>query len=338
MNILESAKPHQFEAARTETIEGLDLASVVDEDTYDAVVRLLAKAMNAPVSLFSVVYRDKQVFKARIGLDSRETSRNVSFCAHAINQNHSDLFEVEDATLDERFADNPLVSETHLVGSYIGAVVNAPNNLPVGTICSIAPHKREFSDYDRACMRDAKQLMEAALLMKSQSIKDYLTGLYNRRSFDDHLQREWGRAYRHLVPFTLLLLDIDNFKAYNDTFGHAAGDECLRKVADAIRSVASRAGDLVARYGGEEFVAVLPESGLEPAKMLAENIRTVVEALNIDNPGGAHRKVTLSIGGAVVSSKEHLIRGTEAMLALADTNLYKCKDEGRNRVSIQEMI
>jgi diguanylate cyclase (GGDEF)-like protein len=165
---------------------------------------------------------------------------------------------------------------------------------------------------------------------------DSLTGLANRRSFDKQIETEWLRASREGTPLSLLLIDVDQFKSYNDIYGHQAGDECLRAVADVLSRAARRPGDLVARYGGEEVAVLLPDTDDAGAATVAENIRAQVEALALRHsanpPSGI---VTISIGSAtLVPAHERSPGGTREIIALADNALYRSKQDGRNRVSV----
>lgn len=164
------------------------------------------------------------------------------------------------------------------------------------------------------------------------SFMDALTGLANRRRFDEVFQEEWQRACRHGAPLTLVIADIDYFKRYNDSLGHPEGDRCLAQVAAVFASHARRASDLAARYGGEEFVLLLPDIGMQRALEIAEAVRAACETLAIAHPdSGAGPWVTLSVGVAVCMP----VKGDE-MLALveeADAALYRAKHQGRNRVA-----
>jgi diguanylate cyclase (GGDEF)-like protein len=158
---------------------------------------------------------------------------------------------------------------------------------------------------------------------------DGLTGIPNRRSFDATLAREWRRLSRATASLSVVLLDVDHFKQYNDTYGHGPGDECLKAVARALSSAIHRPADLVARYGGEEFVVLLPETTLEGALQAAETVRTSVAALNIAHAGSSAAKhVTVSLGVASVIPHD----GVDAtqLLAAADEQLYAAKKAGRN--------
>ena len=159
---------------------------------------------------------------------------------------------------------------------------------------------------------------------------DALTGVANRRAFDLTSAREWLRAARDGVPMSLLLLDIDHFKAFNDFYGHQAGDACLRSVAAAAGSVIRRPADMLARYGGEEFAVILPGIGLDAAVEIAEQIRAAIAHRHIPHDADALGYVTVSIGAACLTPSAG--GAVESLTAQADTALYAAKRGGRNRV------
>ena len=166
---------------------------------------------------------------------------------------------------------------------------------------------------------------------------DGLTGVANRRRFDEFVMQEWRRAARDTKPMSLILLDIDFFEAYNDTYGHQAGDDCLKRVAEALNGAIRRPGDMVARYGGEEFVAVLPGTHSEGAALLAETLRARVEALGIAHAASwAGDRVTISVGVATTAPDRD--SSPAPLIAAADRALYQAKHEGRNRVVIADVI
>lgn len=163
------------------------------------------------------------------------------------------------------------------------------------------------------------------------STQDGLTGLANRRRFDEVLNAEFLRLHRSAGRLSLIMLDVDHFKDYNDTYGHVAGDACLRQVGEVLAGLVNRVPDLVARYGGEEFCVLLPETNLNGAVLLAERIRVGVEALGIKHgtsPVANH--VTVSCG--VVAPNAATITAAEELVILADRQLYLAKSHGRNRV------
>lgn len=175
-------------------------------------------------------------------------------------------------------------------------------------------------------------LQEQALELKKLSAFDSLTGLANRRSLDDMLDREFRRASRASLPIAVVMIDIDLFKPFNDAYGHPAGDRCLVDVARTMQGLVNRPGDLVARYGGEEFIVVLPETDLDGAVAVARELRTGVHQLGIAHSSSSHDAVvTISQGvAAVVPSRTDIFEG---LIAKADVALYAAKRAGRNRIA-----
>ena len=165
------------------------------------------------------------------------------------------------------------------------------------------------------------------------AITDKLTNLYNRRYFDRFFKREWQRARRNKQSIALIMLDIDKFKNYNDTYGHLAGDQCLESIAEQIKRTLKRPGDFVARYGGEEFAVVLPNTPLEGATSLAEEIREEIESLSIQFEK-IETKATVSLGVAALIPDSRM--APEDLIAAADAALYQAKESGRNRVISQD--
>lgn len=172
------------------------------------------------------------------------------------------------------------------------------------------------------------ELEQANQRLQALTMQDGLTGIYNRRYFDDKLLAEWQRAIRNRESLALLLIDIDHFKDFNDRHGHLAGDECLRRVAQVIRSTITRPSDAAARYGGEEFAVILPDTTAEGAVHVAENIRQSLQQVRINLENGV-TQVSVSIGAAAVVPSE--ARSPQDLVASADSALYQAKAAGRNR-------
>jgi two-component system chemotaxis family response regulator WspR len=172
--------------------------------------------------------------------------------------------------------------------------------------------------------------------LETLAAMDALTGVANRRAFDLTSAREWLRAARDGAPMSLLLLDIDHFKAFNDFYGHQAGDACLKAVAAAAASVIRRPADMLARYGGEEFAVILPGIGLEGAVEMAEQIRAAIAHRHFPHDASALGHVTVSIGAACV--RPGVGSAVESLTAQADAALYAAKRYGRNRVRAPEGV
>ncbi|MES2760228.1 MAG: diguanylate cyclase [Pseudomonadota bacterium] len=189
----------------------------------------------------------------------------------------------------------------------------ADEPLFIGLLHDITHHKRSETALQHAAM------------------VDQLTQIANRRRFDSFLDQEWARATRSGQPLSLIVLDVDHFKLYNDTLGHAAGDLCLQQVAAALQSRALRATDLAARYGGEEFVLLFAETTLETATLLAESIRALVESLQLPHPRSSTSAwLTVSVGVATIVPTQ--FDRIEEFFVAADRMMYAAKDAGRNRV------
>ena len=180
-------------------------------------------------------------------------------------------------------------------------------------------------------LRDVTDEKRAQVALEQLATRDGLTGLANRRCFDDTLNAEWQRALRNQQPLSLLMVDVDNFKQYNDAYGHLGGDECLQRIANAVSSE-MRANDLVARYGGEEFAVILPNQSLKGAAIVAERIRCRVEQLRLPNLGSQQHVVTVSIGAATALASPET--DPSQLVATADSALYRAKHMGRNRISL----
>jgi two-component system cell cycle response regulator len=182
-----------------------------------------------------------------------------------------------------------------------------------------------------ALLHDITHHKQSENALQRAALIDPLTKIANRRHFDTFLEKEWQRAIRSSQPLSLIVLDVDHFKGYNDSLGHAAGDTCLQQVAMALQSHALRATDLAARYGGEEFVLLFGETGFEAACVLAESIRAHIESLNIPNPRSAtSRWVTASLGVATIVPTQ--LDDIKEFFVRADRAMYAVKEAGRNAV------
>ncbi len=202
-------------------------------------------------------------------------------------------------------------------GLSLGAVdyITKPFNLPIV----------------RARVRNYLALKHKTDMLESMAHIDSLTNIPNRRRFNEMLDVEWRRCLRTKLPLSLLMIDVDHFKAYNDRFGHGAGDLCLATIANTLAAELARPGDVVARYGGEEFAVVLPETDTEGALQTAERLRTAIIVKDFSKAAvGESRSVTISIGCATILPQDDL--DSIKLIESADKKLYQAKAAGRNRV------
>jgi len=188
----------------------------------------------------------------------------------------------------------------------------------------------------KARVRTHLELKHHRDVLENLSTLDGLTGIPNRRRFDDFLQREWMRSIREGYQLSLVMMDIDQFKAYNDNYGHAAGDECLKRVAQQLYTMPHRPADFIARYGGEEFVSVLPKTDIEGALTVAEKMRLEIETLKIPHAYSSVSDIlTISLGLSTIFPLKDL--SPKILINGADKCLYESKKNGRNRSSSKDL-
>ncbi|HCP29657.1 MAG TPA: diguanylate cyclase response regulator [Pseudomonas sp.] len=233
--------------------------------------------------------------------------------------------------------EDPLVKRAAFAAGANDYLVKLPDTIEL--VARIRYHSRSYltllqrDEAYRALRVSQQQLLDSTLMLQRLMNSDGLTGLSNRRHFDEYLELEWRRAMREQQQLSLLMIDVDYFKAYNDTFGHLAGDEALRRVAEAIRGSCSRPSDLPARYGGEEFALVLPNTSPGGARLVAEKLRQSVLGLAIEHTApAAGAYLTVSVGLATqVPAIGSLCR---QLISAADKGLYQAKNGGRNQVGV----
>ena len=341
---------------RRRALLDLEILDTAGEAEFDDLVALASEICTAPISAVSLIDSERQWFKASIGLALCETPISSSFCAHAIEQ--EGIFLVEDATKDERFKQNPLVVGDPMIRFYAGMPLYAREGVAVGTLCVIDTVPRSLSANQMNALAILSRQVQARIELRSNRKKllsslkanreltaelqhnnqilahansqlerlvsiDSLTGMLNRRAFEDLMNTEYSKARRGQRPLSLLIMDIDNFKMRNDQFGHAVGDEALRQVSEVVRKVI-RAGDSAARIGGEEFAIVLPETTTDQASFIAKRLQELLTLLGNDN----FPRITLSIGIACLGVN---MTDWGTLLAKADHAMYAAKQAGKNR-------
>ena len=205
----------------------------------------------------------------------------------------------------------------------------------LGMALAYATDRQHRENYLQNCMIELNrlELMRQAQQLSILSQQDALTGLANRRYLDEVLENEWKRAMRHEMPITIMMIDIDFFKPYNDTLGHIQGDQCLRRIAISLGSLTSRSGDLAARYGGEEFLLLFSMTDQEQALIPVKRLMEVVRTININHPKSPVSKyVTISVG--VTTMTPNINDSLSGFIAQADHALYTAKSNGRNQYHI----
>jgi diguanylate cyclase (GGDEF)-like protein len=327
------------EPQRQQALDELELLDTPAELYLDTLVRLTRELFEVDTVLISLIDRDRQWFKASVGLEPAETSRDISFCGHAVAARHP--LVVENALLDPRFTDNPVVTGPPFVRFYAGQPLLYKDQ-PIGTLCLLHPQPRQLNEQERARLRDLATLVEGYLALRSVSqhahklreavtreqrkaLIDPLTQLWNRAALSQFFPREQAGAAATNLQLGLVYADLDHFKQVNDQFGHGAGDLVLRESARRL-GAALRPDDLLMRLGGEEFIALVSVHDADELGHIAERMRKAIG----DTPitlAPKQLSISISLGTALLlpgeSQAELLERGDQA--------LYLAKKQGRNR-------
>jgi len=360
---MEAAGLPENETERLAELQSYQILDTLPEEAYDDIAYLASQICSCPIALVSLIDKNRQWFKSRIGVEASETARDLAFCAHAILE-PGELLEISDTRQDPRFAAHPLVVDGPLIRFYAGAPLVTSSGSALGTLCVIDRQPRELSDAQKQALRALsrqvmtqlelrqtvtelsrrsaqqrryeeqlrgyqRKLERSNKLLEVQTVTDPLTGLFNRRAFLAKLEEESERARRHGLPLSLALLDVDAFKSYNDTYGHPAGDEVLKRVAQVLQGHKRRT-DFVARHGGEEFAVILVNTDEAGGRILAERFRQAIEKANWRD-----RPVTASFGLAAAVGSE---QPTSSLINDADRALYQAKKRGRNRVALASSV
>ncbi len=344
------------EVKRLAALDAYQIMDTAPEQAYDDLLMLACAICDAPIALVTLLDTERQWFKAKVGVDVTETPIEDAFCAEAI-AGQGELMEVQDASNDPRFATNRLVTGEPGIRFYAGAPLITSAGVQLGTVCVIDRVPRALDARSKAALMalsrqvvtllelrrseaqlralsDAQQLKQLELegyqrqletlneLLQLQATLDPLTGLNNRRAFDDVLCVEIARTERTGASLALIFVDVDYFKTFNDQFGHLEGDLALQQVASLLLTQA-RPYDQVARYGGEELTLILPNTERDTGLAVAERIR-----LAIQDFAWPQCPITVSVGVAVATNA---ITGA-SLLKRADRALYQAKRSGRNCV------
>ncbi|OXS97884.1 hypothetical protein B7H01_00530 [Pandoraea apista] len=322
------------EAERLAALRRYEILDTPPEPAFDRIVRLASYVLGAPISLVSLIDETRQWFKARQGLDVSQTPRSMAFCAHAILGD--DVFVVPDARADRRFSDNPLVTGEPNIRFYAGAPLLTPEGHRLGTLCVIDRRPRTLDDEKRGLLADLSALVVDALELRrvnqvlgDMAMRDGLTGALNRRAFLMQADRLFAAALAQKRRLSVLMLDIDHFKAVNDTWGHAIGDRVIVELTLVLRATL-RKGTVIGRLGGEEFAVLLPEADAQRALQASERLLTAIGGASVPGPNGPVRfSASIGVGSLALDDADF-----SALLQRADRALYAAKQAGRNRVAV----
>nr|WP_322048437.1 sensor domain-containing diguanylate cyclase [Paraburkholderia sp. J67] len=301
-----------------EVLRSYKILDTPPEDRFDRITRLARRLFNVPIAAITLVDTGRQWFKSHPGLDVSETSRDVSFCGHAILGN--DLFFVNDASIDVRFADNPLVTGTPNIRFYAGCPLSVSSDIRLGTLCVIDSRPRLFDDEERIVLRDLADMAEQEIATTQMATTDELTGLANRRGFKSLAEQAVRLCRGAQRPASLLYLDLNGFKPINDTYGHAEGDRALVAFATILRT-ALREGDVIGRMGGDEFAVLLSSTDESGAMTAVERIRNQLDLFN----RAAQKPYELRSSVGMAMMRDDLPSSVDDLLARADAAMYQQK-------------
>ena len=307
------------ETQRLASLNSLRIMDTPSEECFDRITRMARRLFDVKTCLVSLVDEHRLWIKSRQGTDIVEAPREVTFCAHAIA--HNRLFIVDDATLDPRFADNPLVTEEPHVRFYAGCPLRGPGGYRIGALCLIDTQPRHFDEEDRVTLRDLAAMVEGEFALVSQTTVDELTQVANRRGFNSVAGHMLSLCRRTGAKAELLFFDLDDFKDINDSFGHSAGDEMLQHFAGLLLQC-FRSADVVARLGGDEFVVLLAGQETDAEEALRRLARDVA-----NDDCEIRRLLKWSAGHVRYDPSRH--DSVEDLLKDADALMYENKSNSR---------
>lgn len=314
------------EQTRLATLRSLDILDSLPEERFDRITRLAKRIFNVPIALISLIDDDRQWFLSSMGIDIKETSRDISFCGHAILKDQ--FFTVPDATLDSRFNDNPLVMGSPNIRFYAAYPISAPNGSKLGTICLLDQLPRDFSEEDIQLLNDLVQMVEQEISAIYSANLDDLTRISNKRGFIGTGIVLFEFCKKNHIPVSLLYIDLDNFKPINDQYGHAEGDEALKAFSNILRE-SFRDTDVIARIGGDEFAVLLGNCTLLDCQINLDRLNTTIETYNAT--ANIKYEIKFSAGIAQYEPSKHL--SLDDLLKDADFMMYKHKNSKQLSIS-----
>lgn len=265
------------ELLRLESLRKLDILDTAPEDRFDRITRLAKNIFEVEIALVSLVDSDRQWFKSRQGLSACETGRDISFCGHAILTD--EILVVNDAHIDERFTDNPLVTEDPSIRFYAGYPLRAPSGHKVGTLCIIDPRPREFDDEARRTLRELGEMVEQQFAISMLLNSDPVTGLLNRQGFCQVSTHVAAVCERSQSPASLMLVSVPNLRLIERTQGPDGRDSALTEIARMLRATV-RESDVVARVDDDTFAVFLTGTDEESRQTTQSPLQARIEERN----------------------------------------------------------
>lgn len=325
-------KSPEYPANEPQRLHALRESGILDTGEparFDRLTRLARRLFNVPMAMVSLVDDESLVFKSCNGLRYMNTPRHISFCGHAILSEAP--FIVEDARADARFDDNPLVTGEPHIRFYAGFPLRLPDGSVVGAFCLLDTQPRALNPDEMALLRDLAAIVEDEFQAISEATTDALTGLFNRRGFEQLANFAIASAHRRAEPLTLGWLDLDKFKEINDRYGHGEGDIALREMARLLVA-AFRDTDLLVRHGGDEFGILFSDTDESGAWIAMQHLLEEANAWN--QTSGKPWKLAFSWG--VIEFNHDDITDLSSWLRVADKRMYAMKQQHDSRRGMQK--
>ncbi len=303
------------EEQRLRALRALGIVDTASEERYDRITRLAQRLFQVPIAVISLVDADRQWFKSRQGLDAEQTAREISFCGHAILGRNA--FIVEDASKDARFFDNPLVTASPRIRFYAGYPLLSEDGYNLGTLCLIDHVPRALDTDEQTLLRDLAAMVQSEFAALKLATTDPLTGLSNRRGFQELSEHALALCARMYSPCALLFIDLDKFKRINDEFGHAEGDRALIETGQLLRDT-FRQSDVVARLGGDEFCVLITAADQRRVNQAVARLAARLRARN--RKPGQRYELSFSVGACRWDPQRH--QSISDLLRDADERMY----------------
>lgn len=344
--VLKPVKPID-EDSRLQALHEIDILDTPINPEFERITRLTKKLMDVPMVAVSLIDSERQWFKSEQGLNVCQTSRDISFCGHAILQD--EIFIVNDAAKDERFHDNPLVVGEPFIRFYAGYPIRSPDGYKIGSFCIMDTKPRNISSEDLEQLKDMAALVEQQLFAhiqkqyhskimkelnqaKREKLIDALTRVWNREGIEVNLKDRYDHSKADETHLALAMIDIDDFKRINDTYGHNAGDQVLREVTKRILTSLDQS-NILGRWGGEEFLSIIALKQQTPENCMAmfEKARVAISGSPIEYKD---KKINVTASFGITLTKDIDVN-LEDIIAKADDALYQAKEHGKNKCFIE---
>ena len=308
------------EGTRVDTLYDLRILDTEPEERFDRLTRLAKRLLQVPISLISLVDENREWIKSGEGIGNSQVARDISFSAHAILG--PDILLIPDTALDERFSDNPLVVDEPHIRFYAGCPLRAPNGSNLGTLCLIDSKPREFSEDEKALLRELTRMAEQDIVAVQLATMDELTLLSNRRGFEALTKHALELSRRFQKPAALLYFNLDQFKQINDRFGHAEGDLALKTFAQCLK-LTFRESDVLGHLGRDEFAVFMTNVSNVELEHALERLRDAVDQYNKDAKRGYD--IAFSFGKVAFDASGHA--DVEDLMAKANALMYLNKKD-----------